>query len=69
MTTATIQANNSVCASMPASRAATTNKRRVGLTGVIAALGEALAATRQYHELADKGAPPAEAARKALLGK
>lgn len=68
MSTATIAANVAFATTAPARRTADERKPRVGVMDVIAAFGEALAATREYETLVEKGAAPADAARKALLG-
>lgn len=68
MTTATFIADAAITASAPA-RAEIPRKPRLGLMELIAAFGEAFEATRTYDALVEKGTPPADAARKALLGK
>jgi len=68
MTTATIATNVVFSTDTPARDFTKQSKRRIGIMDLIATFSTALEATHRYETLVEKGAAPAEAARKALLG-
>lgn len=68
MTTAMIATSVVFSTDTPARSSAKQSKRRIGIMDLIATFSTALQATQTYETLVEKGAAPADAARKALLG-